>query len=98
MRKDLTKVEKLDYQHPGLADQLRQWMSQGIPCRQIVELVLERYQVRLSKSALGRFRTRRWAPEQERLREKLVEAHAAQELQREREIRSAMDGILGDLK
>ncbi len=98
MFKRLSTVEILDQRFPGLADQLRQWMSEGIPCRQIAELVFERYQVRLSKSALGRFRTRRWAPEQERLREKMVEAHAAQELEREREIHSALDGILGDLQ
>ncbi len=90
MRKDLTKVEKLDYQHPGLADQLRQWLSQGISSRRIVELVFGRYQVCLSKSAIAYFRKARWVPEQEHLLEKKIEARAAQEVAREQETKAAM--------
>jgi hypothetical protein len=90
MKKRLTKVEELEVRHPGLADQLRVWFSQGIFVRQIPELITEQYKVPVSESAISSFRRKRWVPEQELLREKKLNAIVALEVAREQEIRASM--------
>ncbi len=91
MRKDLTKVEKLDYQHPGLADSIRDWFLQGISAQQISDLVRERYKLAISKFPIAKFRVKVWVPEQKLLTEKRIEARVAQELASEREMRAESD-------
>lgn len=86
----LTKLEKVDQQLPGLADDVRKWFAQGISCTRIAALIAERYPISLSRTPVARFRARRWVPEQERLREKRIELLAAQELAREQAIRDSM--------
>ena len=97
--KRLTKIEKLDQQFPGLADDVRKWFAQGISCEKIAELLFERYQVSLSAAPIGSFRCRRWVPEQDLLQEKRIETLAAQEAAREREIKAALAGAApGEVK
>ncbi len=90
MRKDLTKIEILDRRHPGLADNIRDWFSQGISTRKVLALVRERYPLELSRNPIALFRARVWAPEQELLRQKKIEARAAQEVAREQEVKAAL--------
>ena len=90
MRKQLTRIERLDAQIPGLAEQVGTWFAQGLPVRRVAVLLFERYHLSLPPRTVGNFRARRWVPEQERLREKRLEALAAQEVAREREVRAAL--------
>jgi hypothetical protein len=85
----LTTIEKLDQRFPGLADQVRTWFAQGIPAREIAELLGAQYGARASEDAVEYFRSRRWVPEQELLREKKIAALAAQEVSREQAIRAS---------
>jgi hypothetical protein len=88
--KQLTKIEKLDGQFPGLADDVRKWLTRGIFCREIAGLLAEKYPVSVTTGTVGSFRMRRWVPEQELLREKRIEALAAQMVASEREIKAAL--------
>ena len=80
----LTAVEKFDLQHPGFADDVRQWLAQGISAAKIEPLLSAKYQIPIPPGIVGRFRTRCWVPEQRLLREKrlaaLAEEQVAQEL------------------
>ncbi len=80
--KRLTRIEILDHNHPGLADQMREWFLQGIAVRKIPPLVLEKYNLRVSDTHVARFRRRRWVRELETAREKRIEAFIEQELAR----------------
>jgi hypothetical protein len=86
----LTKIEQLDHTHPGLADSVRNWFAQGITAEKIVELLFEQYHVSVTTSPISSFRSRRWAPERERVQEKRIEALAALEVARELEIKASM--------
>jgi hypothetical protein len=86
----LTKIEELDAQHPGLADQVRNWLAQGVTVARIADLLFDRYHVSLSKHTVGRFRKRRWVPEQDLLRERRVTALVEREVAREIEIRDSL--------
>ncbi|MDR3677323.1 MAG: hypothetical protein P4N24_17680 [Acidobacteriota bacterium] len=88
--KHLTKIEQLDGRYPGLADKVRKWFAQGISAKQIVGLLFEQYQISLSPTPVSSFRSRRWVPEQELLRDKRISAMAAMEVAREQEIRASM--------
>ncbi len=85
----LTKIELLDQQFPGLANEVRKWFAQGISCEKVGVLLAQRYPLPapLPHSTVGRFRSHRWVPEMELLRQKKIEAWAAQEVAREREIK-----------
>jgi hypothetical protein len=87
----LTKIERLDQQFPGLADQVRKWFTQGISCEKVGVLLAERYPLAapVSHSTVAAFRSKRWVPEMEMFREKKIAALAAQEVAREREIKAA---------
>ena len=97
--KRLTKIEKLDQEFPGLAGNVRKWFARGVSCEKIAALLSEQYQISLTPSPVGSFRSRRWVPEQEELREKTIETLAAQEVARCQEITAAMDAkIAGEVK
>ena len=87
----LTKIERLDQQFPGLADQVRNWFTQGISCEKVAVLLAERYPLAapVGHSTVGSFRRKRWVGEMELLREKKIAVWAAQEVAREREIKAA---------
>lgn len=86
----VSKIEKLDLQHPGLADDTRKWFSEGTSCQKIVALLGARYQVTVSKTQVARFRCRSWVPEQKLLRLKKLEILAVQEVAREREVKATL--------
>lgn len=88
----LTKVELLDRQFPGLADQVRRWFVAGHSCVKVAELLRHQYgeAARLGQSTVGSFRVKRWVPEREMLREKKISILAAQEVAQEREIKAAL--------
>ncbi len=96
--KRLTKIEKLDHDYPGLADQLREWFLQGIAVRKIPGLVLEKYQLHISETPVARFRRRRWVREhemamQQRIQVLVEEQIACEEAKRAR-IRNGRRGIV----
>ncbi len=70
----LTKIEKLDHDYPGLADQVREWFAQGVAVRQVPKLVFAKYNLRITETPVARFRSRRWVQEQELMQEKRIEA------------------------
>jgi hypothetical protein len=99
MRKTLTRIEKLDQEFPGLADDVRKWFSQGISSEKIAVRLFERYTVSLTEAPVSSFRLRRWVPEQRLLMEKKIAAQAAFELEREREVRAAINrNSLGEMR
>jgi len=59
----LTKIEQLDMQIPGLANQVRMWFDQGVSARAVRELLREQYGVSVSETLISNFRAWRWAPE-----------------------------------
>ena len=91
MKKILTSIEKLDQRFPGLAAKVRMWFDQGISVQKVSELLLEEYQVSVSRSTVGRFRTRRWVPERELRQEKEAQAAATAEFARMQEMQSRLD-------
>ncbi len=88
--KQLTKIEQLDAQFPGLADNVRNWFAQGVTSEQIVALLFEKYQVSLTTSPISSFRNKRWARERERIEEARISALVALEVAREEEIKASM--------
>jgi hypothetical protein len=90
MRFELTRIEILDTQHAGLADDVRKWLTQGITVAKIVTLILEKYQLSLSPGALWRFRCKCWMRELELLREKKITLLAEQEIARERAVKASL--------
>jgi hypothetical protein len=91
----LGMVEQLDGIFPGLADQVRMWFLQGVPVRQVPRLLMKQYNVSISATPIARFRTRRWVPEQEIVREKRLTAQAALQVSREETMRASLEsGIL----
>jgi hypothetical protein len=88
--KQLTKIEQLDERFPGLADNVRKWFAQGITAEKIVGLLFEQYQVSVTTSPISSFRSRRWAPERERIAEQRIAALVALEVAREQEIKASM--------
>ena len=88
--KQLTKIEQLDQQIPGLADDVRNWFAQGVTSEQIVGLLFEKYQVSVTTSPISSFRNRRWAPERQRIEDQRIAALVALEVVREQEIKSSM--------
>lgn len=88
----LTKIELLDAQYPGLANQVRQWFTAGISCVRVAELLFERYGegARLWPSTVGNFRLKRWVPERQLLLEKRILIQAKLEVACEREIKQAL--------
>jgi hypothetical protein len=90
MRKTLTKIEILDQQFPGLADQLRQWFCQGVSAEKIAARMFERYQLSVSPTTVGSFRSRRWVREQQLLQKRKIEILAAAEVAREQAIRASL--------
>jgi hypothetical protein len=97
--KKLTKIEELDQRFPGLADKVKMWFAQGIPARKIAELLFEQYKVSVSATPISSFRSRRWVPEQELLREKRLAALAAREVSREQAIKASLASeVPGEVK
>jgi len=88
--KQLTKIEQLDAQFPGLADHVRNWFARGVTSEQIVALLFEKYQVSLTTSPISSFRNKRGARERERREEARITALVALEVAREEEIKASM--------
>ena len=86
----LTKIEILDAQYPGLADDVRKWFAQGIAATRIVQFLAEKYRVSMSATPIARFRSRRWVPEQRLLQEKRAAVRAAEDVAREREVKASL--------
>jgi hypothetical protein len=63
-----TKIEQLDLQFAGLADDVRRWLLQGITSARISRLLFEKYQVSISPRMVGRFQSDRWVPERRLMR------------------------------
>ena len=61
--KQLTKIEQLDQQIPGLADQVRMWFDQGMSAHAVRDLLRKQYGVSVSGTLISNFRTKRWARE-----------------------------------
>jgi hypothetical protein len=76
VRRILTKIERLNGSHPGLATDARILLDQGLSAKKVAEVLNEKYLVRISRSAVGKFRTDRWGPELDLLREKVLTAKA----------------------
>ncbi len=81
--KQLTKIEQLDAQFPGLADDVRKWFDLGVHVRQVAKFLFERYGVSVPKSTVGNFRARRWAREREVRQNEAVRREAVEEVCRE---------------
>ncbi len=97
--KKLTKIEQLDQRFPGLADNVRKWFAQGVSAEKIAALLFERYQVSLSPTPISSFRSRRWVPEQDRVREEKIAAMVALEVASEQAIAASMASPLpGEVK
>ena len=97
--KRLTKIEILDQQFPGLADEVRKWFAQGISCKKIAELLFDRYGVSHSNSPVETFRARRWVTEQRLLQEKKIAALVVREIAREKAVRDSLTaGASGEVK
>ncbi len=90
MRMQLTKIEVLDQQYPGLADQVREWFCKGTSAKKVVALVGERYQVLLPIGTVLNFRSRRWVPEQKLLLEKKIALQAAAQVARDQAVRASL--------
>jgi hypothetical protein len=89
MRK-LSKIERLDQQYPGMADDTRNWLAQGISCEKIAVRLSDKYQVAIATSPVKRFRCGRWVPEQKLLRERKIALLAAQQVAQEKEMRAIL--------
>jgi len=97
--KRLTKIEKLDFQFPGLADQLGEWFAQGIGVREIPRLLLEKYNISISATPVAKFRCHFWVPEQEMLREKRLNALAELQAAHEQALRASLAAeVAGQVK
>lgn len=64
MRSRLTRVEQLDAQHPGLANDVKKWFSEGLAAGSIAEEVRKKYGAVMRPTTLGRYRICRWLFEQ----------------------------------
>lgn len=80
MAKVLTKIECLDGSHRGLAVDAKMMFDNGIPARCVGDALSRKYQVRVSKSAAERFRTKRWVPEREGTQKRLEASKAIWDL------------------
>jgi len=96
--KKLTKIEQLDQQFPGLADDVRMWFWQGFPVLRVVDLLRERYHVSVPKSTVGNFRARRWVRERESRLRQLVTRQAATEVTRELEMKDCPEAPTASLQ
>ena len=77
----LTRIEKLDHQYPGLADSVKDWFYQGFSAEKVKDLLHEKYGISVARADIGFFRTERWVPEMELVREKRIAALAAQDME-----------------
>lgn len=75
--KMLTQIEKLDGSHPGLATQVRVWFDCGVIADDIPKRVREKFGVSITAKMAEGFRSKRWAPEKELIRLKLIITKAA---------------------
>jgi hypothetical protein len=86
----LTAIEKLDSAHPGLVDDVCVWFTQGLPVRRVTEMVMEKYNVKVTRSAVAGFRTKRWVPQQRMLCEKRLNVLAQIQVQRELAVKAGL--------
>jgi hypothetical protein len=90
MKKVLTSIEKLNRRFPGLVAKVVGWLNEGKSARQIRELLREKYSISVAKSTLGYFRTKRWVPQREAVRQRTLTVLAQQEILREKALRKAL--------
>jgi hypothetical protein len=69
MRKVLNTIEKLDATHSGLATVVRSQLDHGVSTQKVSELINKKYPVSVSQSSVGRYRTKVWVPDREKMRE-----------------------------
>jgi len=74
-----TRIERLDQEHPGLADQVRAWFDQARTVKQVSALIQAHYGVFVWPDVVGNFRRVRWVREREEAREKRLTAAALAE-------------------
>jgi hypothetical protein len=97
--RQITRIEELDVQYPGLADEVRTWFSQGIAAAKVAALLFEKYGVRVQPTTVGSFRSRRWVREQQLLQKRKIEILAAAEVAREQAIKASLASTLpGEMK
>ena len=85
--KQLTRIEKLDQQFPGLAVRVKVWFDKGVEVRKVVELLREHYQVDVPRSTVGNFRAHRWVPDLRAREIASAKREAALEMCRELEMK-----------
>ena len=74
-----TRIEQLDAQFPGLADQVRSWFNHGISAERVALLLREVYGVQVPAPTVANFRARRWAKEVRRRLAERIAAEAARD-------------------
>lgn len=87
-----TRIEQLDRQFPGLADQVRAWFNHGISSEKVAARLWERYQVRIPAATVGSFRARRWAREMRIRLAGRIKAEATADFQRYLKLRKPVNG------
>jgi hypothetical protein len=78
----LTRIEQLDKQIPGLANEVRMWFDQGVSARAVRDLLRKQYGVSVSETLISNFRAWRWAPERLACQTRLTELAATTEFER----------------
>lgn len=77
MRKVLTELEKLDGSHPGLLVKVKQWFDQGTIAAEIPQLIHDEFGLSVTETMAENYRSKRWAPEKERIEARKEAADAA---------------------
>jgi hypothetical protein len=96
--KQLTRIEKLDQQYPGLADQVRRWFALGVHVRKVSELLHEHYHVSVPQATVANFRAHRWVRELEARDAESARRGAAVEICRELEIKDRPEAPTASLQ
>jgi hypothetical protein len=65
----LSTIEKLDGQHPGLAFNTKNQFDRGVPVKDVTTFINNQYPVTVSEDVVGRYRTKVWAPDREKIHE-----------------------------
>jgi ribulose bisphosphate carboxylase small subunit len=89
VRKDLTKIEKLDAQFGGVAAKVKMWFDQGVTSQQVAQLLQEQYPISIRRETVARYRTRHWARERELRLEKQAQIEAEAAFAKLQEMRAA---------
>jgi hypothetical protein len=80
--KQPTKIEQLDKQIPGLANQVRVWFDQGVSAHAVRDLLRKQYGVSVSETLISNFRAWRWARERLERQARQTDVAATSEFER----------------